>query len=158
MQTLAAKAAHRTALCAAATLLVIVSIVLSGCVVGEIRDEMVTSNESISDTNLLLDGIRSDIDQTNQRLNSLGERMDRNEAYLMRLESIDTSLKALDAHLASLRATLENIDSTIPFLSFADPADDEATTQPATRPDTQPTSQPDTQPARTGSEPPLSSE
>jgi prefoldin subunit 5 len=145
-------------LSATSTLLVIASTILSGCVVGEIRDEMVTSNASISDTNLLLEGIRSDIDQTNQQLVALAERMDRNENYLKRLETIDTSLKALDAHLASLRATLENIDSTIPFLSFADRDDEEATTQPATQPETQPASQSESQPERTDSAPPASSD
>jgi prefoldin subunit 5 len=145
-------------LSATSTLLVIASTILSGCVVGEIRDEMVTSNASISDTNLLLEGIRSDIDQTNQQLVALAERMDRNENYLKRLETIDTSLKALDAHLASLRATLENIDSTIPFLNFADREDEQATTQPATQPETQPASQSESQPERTDSAPPASSD
>ena len=123
----------------------------SGCVVREIRDEMVVSNQSISDTNELLRGIREDIDKTNAILDSLGQRLDRNMQQLEKLNTIDVSLTAIDAHLASLRKTLENIDSTIPLLSFADSSEDEATTQPTTQPATQPSTQPATSPAPSSS-------
>jgi hypothetical protein len=127
---------------------IIASATMSGCIVREIRDEMVTSNQSISDSNLLLQGIREDINQTNVHLASLQERLDRQFEQLQKLQSIDGSLTAIDAHLASLRKTLENIDSTIPLLSFADDAEDEATTQPATQPASQPESQPANLPAQ----------
>jgi hypothetical protein len=118
----------------------LILLTLPGCIVRDIRDEMVTSNQSIADTNRLLQGIREDVDRTNEILSSLEGRLDRQFEQLQRLESVDGSLTAIDAHLASLRKTLENIDSTIPLLSFADSSEDEATTQPETPPATSPAS------------------
>jgi hypothetical protein len=143
---------------------------MHGCVVWEIRDEMIkanatlaTADQSLRQTIELLEGVRADLralETTNRQLVLVGERLTSADERLQLLTPIDASLKALDAHLASLRTTLENIDSTIPFLSFAD--EEGAASQPETQPDgstTQPATtrprvrprprppQPETQPA-----------
>jgi hypothetical protein len=46
------------------------------------------------------------------------------ETIIGTMEAIAVALASMDLHLSSLRRTLENIDSTIPFLRFADSSED----------------------------------
>ncbi|MHC5027668.1 MAG: hypothetical protein ACYTGR_13015 [Planctomycetota bacterium] len=96
---------------------------LTGCVVTEIHDEMVTTNDRLSTIEQQLELIAEAnvlLDDGNQRLGSVYERLNRMESIDATLTSIDASLQALDEHLASLRTTIENIDGSIPFLKFSD--------------------------------------
>ena len=120
---------------------VLASAMLPGCIVQDIHDRMEetslamaeanrnleTVSEQLAEANRVLDSRLAQIELTNEHLNATRER-------LQILESIDGSLKALDLHLASLRRTLDNIDSTIPFLNLADPAEDEPAADPAADP------------------------
>ncbi len=107
---------------------------LGGCAfeyVRDIRDNLVVTNERLDRTEQLL----QEVGRVNPKLDALQIQLDETKARLelvksidaslvsmdATLKSVDKSLASLDAHLASLRKTLENIDSTIPFLKFADP-------------------------------------
>ncbi|MDX2132544.1 MAG: hypothetical protein SFY69_10890 [Planctomycetota bacterium] len=112
--------------------------VLPGCVAWEIRDE-------IRGANAKLDSVQSTLGQTNERLNSVEDKLTRLETtnallgnveqglgridstnsslstleqQLAVLNSINTSLQRLDSHLASLRGTIGRIDSVMPFLDL----------------------------------------
>ena len=104
--------------------------------VGRILDQ---TNTHLDTTNATLAAVRDQLDAVN-RTNDLlldlqfglgtgskgdTEVIEKRKSVLDTLNTIDTSLGKLDHHLASLRRTLENIDSTIPFIGFADPADEE---------------------------------
>ena len=97
------------------------------------------TNAHLDTTNATLAAVQTQLDnvkRTNDLLldlqfglgtQSVGdtETAEKRKSVLETLDTIDTSLGKLDQHLASLRRTLENIDSTIPFIGFADPAQDE---------------------------------
>lgn len=97
------------------------------------------TNQNLDTTNATLAAVQTQLDnvkRTNDLLLDLqfglgtqsvgeAEAVEKRKSVLETLNTIDTSLGKLDEHLASLRRTLENIDSTIPFIGFADPADDE---------------------------------
>lgn len=98
--------------------------VLPGCVIGDIRDELGTANRQLTD----LDSAVSDLDKI--RLANLEEQLvilkaidDNLTAINERLFTVEGSLVVTNDHLASLRRTINNIDSTIPFLSLS--GDDE---------------------------------
>jgi septal ring factor EnvC (AmiA/AmiB activator) len=101
-------------------------ITMSGCIVGEIQDQVVTANHGLEEVNEemnriteLLVAVQKQLEQV-ERTNEL---LIETQAQLKTMDSIDASLKNLDVHLASLRRTLDNIDSTIPFLKLT--SDDE---------------------------------
>jgi prefoldin subunit 5 len=101
---------------------------LPGCIVGDIRDQMVAANENMLKTHELIEDANTRLDSIEQELEEVRRANDNLEevrTLLAQLESINTSMGHLDSHLASLRNTIENIDSTIPFLSFSDKGDDE---------------------------------
>lgn len=88
----------------------------SGCVVIEIRDELVAVNQNLDTVGSRLDAIETQLAEIEPQLEPLPylERLDS-------LESITTSLDDIDQHLASLRKTISSIDSAVPFLKFSDP-------------------------------------
>lgn len=122
-----------------AVLLLAISIVmLPGCIVGEIRDELKLANQQLTTvqeslgkldtTNQSLAATNNELDQTNKLINSvqggLG-RIDKTndslstlEQQLILLNSIEKSLTRLDNHLAGLRGTINKLDGVIPFLDL----------------------------------------
>jgi septal ring factor EnvC (AmiA/AmiB activator) len=86
----------------------------SGCVIRDIRDELITSNASLEQTSL-------ELRQSNDRLKSIDAHLESIDHQLAAIQSLDTSLRALEEHLLSLRKTLENVDARIPFVTFAEP-------------------------------------
>jgi len=107
---------------------------LPGCVVDDIHSELVETNDRLKKLDVQIDTRLQELERTNdgieqtseqitranEQLNALRERLEQLETINTKLGSIDSSLQKLDQHLASLRKTLRNIDSTIPFLKFAD--------------------------------------
>lgn len=99
-------------------------LLLPGCIVSEIRDQMVAANESLDRVELALERI----DATNARLKEVETKLkalETMESINGSLVSIDGTLHKLDDHLASLRRTIDNIDSTIPFLSISGDSEEE---------------------------------
>ena len=109
-----------------------------GCIVREMRDELVAvnasldrSNDALSESNQMLAQVRDDLKQGNERVAAIEQSLATMHDRLTVLASVEASLKAIDAHLASLRQTLENLDKRIPFVKFADDGSvPPATTQP----------------------------
>lgn len=101
---------------------------LPGCIVYDIRDNLVAINQS-------LDVIQEDlkeVQKTNEQLVGLDNR-------LVILDGMGDSLQRLDEHLLSLRKTIANIDSTIPFLKLSSESaseieKDEANREPQAQP------------------------
>ena len=120
------------------SLIVVFTACAPGCIVAEIRDELLTSNESLrrsnqalAESNATLVQVRDELQGANQRLDSVEQRLATSHDGQAVLDSIAASLKAIDAHLATLRQTIENIDSRVPLVDFAD---DRATPPPPTAP------------------------
>jgi hypothetical protein len=114
-------------------------VLLPGCVVWEIRDEMrgvnarldvvddslTEVNDELTDIEVQLGDVRGSIDQTNTYLDTVYGGLDATntslsdmQERLALLRSVQTSLTNIDAHLASLRKTINRIDGAIPFLSL----------------------------------------
>ena len=125
----------RSLRCLVSGLIVTSSPLLTGCVVGEIRDEMHAANQNlqpleaqIATGNEILTLLAQRVEQVeranalledgNEHLASVGAQLEIMESIQASLTSIDASLRRLDGHLASLRSTIESIDSTIPFLDL----------------------------------------
>lgn len=103
---------------------------MPGCVVTDIRDELVAVNQKIDTTNAQLDELQVKL-QSLERMASIDSSLESIDGSLKsvdgQLDTIETSLSRLDEHLASLRKTINNIDSTIPFLKISgDDAEDKA--------------------------------
>lgn len=156
----------------------------TGCVFSDIRDQLVEINATTARTSATLANTSESLAKANDTLVHLQEQMEqvyRTNQLLLDLQvglgtdgmtaspdgtaparksimdtlgSIDASLGKLDLHLASLRRTLENIDSTIPFIGFADPAKDE----PALDADGNPIVDPEAPPAAPLAAPPAKPE
>ena len=117
--------------------------VLSGCIVQDIHDQIALSNEKleridesfakVERANVLLEQLDTRLDATlppiNENLTRIDARLatiDTNlESMDSRLDTLRADLEQVSAHLASLRKTINNIDSTIPFLSFSGDDDEE---------------------------------
>lgn len=107
---------------------ILMSTNLTGCIVYDIRDNLVAINQS-------LDVIQEDlkeVQKTNEQLVGLDNR-------LVILDGMGDSLQRLDEHLLSLRKTIANIDSTIPFLKLSSESaseieEDEAKREPQAPP------------------------
>ncbi len=106
-------------------------ITLPGCIVGEIRDNLVLANESLARVEVQL----QEVNETNAHLVELQVTLEKLATIDTSLTNVDNeldgiaeSLKRLDDHMVSLRRTLQSIDSTIPFLQIAD--DEEITERP----------------------------
>ncbi len=91
------------------------SLAAGGCVFDNIHEELTIVNGRLATVEQQLDEVKA----TNAGLLETNEQLVQLQDKLKTLDSIDASLKGLDGHLASLRKTLDNIDSTIPFLSFS---------------------------------------
>lgn len=98
--------------------------VLPGCLVQDIHDEMVTTNERLVD----IDGALDEVARVNERLATIDAKLQEIESDLTRVEGhlakVEPSLSSTNEHLASLRQTISNIDSTIPFLSISGDEED----------------------------------
>ncbi|MFI4853877.1 MAG: hypothetical protein ACIAQF_02725 [Phycisphaerales bacterium JB065] len=118
---------------------------MPGCIVWDIKDELVGANEQL----LAIDGSFQLVEETNQKLTALEQRLVVLDSINDNLTSIDAKLAAIDeklgpvgerlatidaelekvgVHLASLRKTINNIDSTIPFLSISGDSDEDKET------------------------------
>lgn len=132
---------------------------LPGCLIQDIHDQIVVSNEKL----LAIDEGFAKVERANQLLEDLDAQLatldsiDGNLTTInSRLDTLEGDLKAVSEHLASLRKTINNIDSTIPFLKLS--GDDEEaqdalesgeTPEDGTDPATAPTTEEDTQPPAT---------
>ena len=99
---------------------VVVLMPLSGCVVWDINDGILASNDNLGRIEDELQGIDQGLSDTNDNLTATKSRLDSMDSQLM---SLQTQLDATNTHLESLRKTINNIDSTIPFLNLS--GDDE---------------------------------
>lgn len=118
---------------------------LTGCVFDDIHEELVTINQNMEETQVILRGasdtldtVQTQLDQV-QRTNDLlvqlqaglgtedlaATRAENSHSIIGTMERIDESLAKMDQHLASLRKTISNIDSTIPFLGLGGGDDEE---------------------------------
>lgn len=125
-------------------------VVLPGCIVQDIHDQIEHSNQQLGSIN---DSFAK-VEKANELLAALDERLESLESIEQNLALIDEklagvnteldsmderlatlqgSLDEVDGHLASLRRTINNIDSTIPFLTIS--GDDEAEAQALENPE-----------------------
>ncbi|MFG0245774.1 MAG: hypothetical protein ACF8MF_06970 [Phycisphaerales bacterium JB052] len=98
----------------------VVLLPMSGCVVWDINDGILASNDNLGRIEDELQSIDQGLGSTNENLETVESRLASMDAQL---QSLQTQLDATNAHLASLRKTINNIDSTIPFLKLS--GDDE---------------------------------
>jgi hypothetical protein len=120
-----------------------VATVLSGCIVGEMRDDLKAtrvgveglaalapalektnatlekSNELMAATYRELVATRAAAEQMPARLDEANDHLKRATAMLAHLETMQGSLRNLDESLAALRKMIENIDKAIPLLNFS---------------------------------------
>lgn len=155
-------------------LLAAAALLLPGCIVRDIRDELTQANASLVSLDAgrkqvneqlselhtrleVLDPILASLERIDASLVSVETELDRANAGLgeidqslasmqERMDSLDASLKKLDEHLASLRQTINNIDSTIPFLKLSGD-DEEDTGEEMDEPSPASESEPPTDPA-----------
>ncbi len=99
---------------------------LPGCIVWEIRDQLVAVNESLVDVDEKLNTLEA-LEETNRKLATLQVQIESLQDQLEVLETIDASLSSVNTTLASLDRTLASIlrivrqiDGAIPFLRFTD--------------------------------------
>jgi hypothetical protein len=98
---------------------------LPGCVVWEIRDELVSVNTRLAAVDERLGSIDEQLQAIEPQLEPLP-----NLERLQTLGSITTSLEQIDAHLAALRRTISSLDRAVPFLKFSSEEDSEAEPAP----------------------------
>jgi prefoldin subunit 5 len=112
---------------AAGLLIVTCCAPLGGCIVTDIHEEIVATNQRLESLEARLELIQEAnelLDAGNEGLDEVQEKLETMKSIDESLQSVDASLKRLDEHLAALRATIENIDSTIPFLSISGKPED----------------------------------
>lgn len=102
-------------------------VMLPGCIVQDIHDQIALSNDQLNSINESF----AKVERANELLAELDEKLARLDAINANLDEVDatlstveTDLKAVSESLASLRKTINNIDSTIPFLKIS--GDDDA--------------------------------
>lgn len=145
---------------------------LPGCIVQDIHDQIALSNEKleaidenfakVERANELLADLEKQLDRLlppiNDNLTLIEAQLESIDAQLVQinanLASMDTSieqveadLKSVSESLTSLRRTISNIDSTIPFLKFSgdsDEPDPEDSNQESTESTEQPAPEPET--------------
>lgn len=134
--------------------LVPLSLLLPGCIVQEIRDEIKGVNAKLVTVDAGLASTNAQLEQVNQRLTGVGGGLDATNVKLKDVESglgridatnqslgsvqerlallasIEKSLTHLDAHLAALRHTIGKLDSAIPFLDLGGDAPIESPSTP----------------------------
>lgn len=100
--------------------LAVAAVTMPGCIVEDIRDQMVLINEQMTQ----IDAHLVAVDRRLEKLDTIDTSLESIDTSLttvdQELDGIAVTLTALDKHLASLRRTLSNIDSTIPFLKLSD--------------------------------------
>ncbi len=96
-------------------------LILPGCVVWDINDGILASNDNLGRIEDELQSIDKGLTHTNENLETVETRL---ASMDEQLKSLQSQLDATNKHLESLRKTINNIDSTIPFLNLS--GDDEA--------------------------------
>lgn len=97
-------------------------LVMPGCIVWDIKDQIALSNENLAGIERHLGSIDQHLEGINANLDSMGGDLDSMDAHLA---SLQAQLDATNAHLQSLRKTINSIDSTIPFLKLSGDSEDE---------------------------------
>ncbi len=128
------------------TLLVVFAVVtipmLSGCIVGEMRDDLKATrvgveklavltpalektnaaleraNEQMAAVYKELEATRLAVEQMPRRVDEANEHLRRSSEMLSHLEPMKASLRSLDESLAALRKMVENIDKAIPLVNL----------------------------------------
>lgn len=95
-------------------------LIMPGCVVWDINDGILASNDNLGRIEDELQSIDEGLIDTNENLETVESRL---ASMDEQLKSLQSQLTATNAHLESLRKTINNIDSTIPFLKLS--GDDE---------------------------------
>ena len=95
-------------------------VAMPGCVVWDINDGILASNDNLGRIEDELNAIDEGLGTTNENLGTVEARL---TSMDKQLNSLQTQLDATNKHLESLRKTINNIDQTIPFLSIS--GDDE---------------------------------
>lgn len=93
---------------------------MSGCVVWDINDGILSSNDNLGRIEDELQSIDEELTNTNQNLETVESRL---VSMDEQLKSLQSQLDSTNKHLESLRKTINNIDNTIPFLKLS--GDDE---------------------------------
>lgn len=91
-------------------------VILPGCVVWDINDGIVASNDNLGQIESGLMEIGDELGETNTNLQSVEARL---ASMDEQLKALQTQLDSTNKHLESLRKTINNIDSTIPFLKLS---------------------------------------
>lgn len=127
------------------TLLVLSGATLPGCIVQEIRDELVSANTQLAGvqeklgqleaTNATLEATKAELATTNaliknvsgglteidtglNRIDSTNTSLTTLEKQLTTLDSMNRSMVRLDGHLSSLRTTITKLDTALPFFDL----------------------------------------
>lgn len=111
---------NRTACRMIAMTLVVAWGAMPGCVVWDINDGILASNDNLGRIEDELNAIDEGLGTTNENLGTVEARL---TSMDQQLKSLQAQLDATNNHLESLRKTINNIDQTIPFLSIS--GDDE---------------------------------
>lgn len=111
---------NRTAGRLMAIALAVAWVAMPGCVVWDINDGILASNDNLGRIEDELNAIDEGLGTTNENLGTVEERL---TSMDKQLKSLQAQLDATNRHLESLRKTINNIDQTIPFLSIS--GDDE---------------------------------
>jgi septal ring factor EnvC (AmiA/AmiB activator) len=106
----------------------------SGCVVRDIRDGMVLSNENLSRIDTRLRSVDEKLGSVQTELGTLQTRLDDTRADLAslrdelggtneRLAAVQRELSDTNVHLGCVRQTIHRLDESVPFLNLAEPGD-----------------------------------
>lgn len=120
----------------AITTLLLTSAAMPGCVVWDINDGILASNDNLGriedelqaidaqlvDVNSNISAVNTSIAQVDGQMQTMGTTLTSMDAQL---QSLQSQLDATNKHLASLRKTINNIDNTIPFLKLSGDDEDE---------------------------------
>lgn len=134
--------AHAGTHVAAAIFLFVAPLVLTGCVVRDIRDDLAATragverlaelapalrqtNASLERSNTQMETLYTELTNTHKSLDLVLARLDDTNAHLQEstrhlrhLDPMMASLKNLDESLAALRKIVENIDKAVPLLNL----------------------------------------
>ena len=104
------------------------SLLLPGCIVGEMRDDLKSTRvgvESLSDlvpqlkeSNAALLTANAQLGQANARLETANTKLIESVQLLQTLSAMKGSLQEVNESLASLRKMMENIDRVIPLINI----------------------------------------
>ena len=100
---------------------------LPGCIVWDINDGILASNDNLGRIEDELSAIDEHLSVVNENMSTIDNQMTSMGSTLtsmdLQLKNLQTQLAATNKNLESLRKTINNIDNTIPFLKLS--GDDE---------------------------------